>query len=40
MNIRDIQEQILAGQYRFSDHALKRLIKRAIEMEKYGGKSV
>ena len=31
MNIQTIQEQIRKGQYRFSDHATKRMIKRAID---------
>ena len=32
MTIKDIQEKILAGDYRYSDHALKRMIKRSIEV--------
>ncbi len=31
MDIRTIQEKILHGNYRFSDHAIKRMIQRNIE---------
>jgi hypothetical protein len=30
MNIREIQDRIREGEYRLSDHAVKRMIKRAI----------
>lgn len=31
MLIKDIQDKILEGEYRYSDHAVKRMIKRSIE---------
>lgn len=31
MNIKGIQDKIRKGDYRFSDHAVKRMIKRSIE---------
>ena len=31
MNIKGIQDKIKKGDYRFSDHAVKRMIKRSIE---------
>jgi hypothetical protein len=33
MDIRAIQEQIRKGQYRFSDHAMKRMIKSTIDRD-------
>lgn len=30
MNIKGIQDKIRKGEYRFSDHAVKRMIKRSI----------
>jgi hypothetical protein len=31
MSITEIQDKILTGEYRVSDHAIKRMIKRSIE---------
>lgn len=31
MKIKSIQNKILRGEYRFSDHAVKRMIKRSID---------
>jgi hypothetical protein len=31
MKIREIRDKISAGEYRFSDHAVKRMIKRSID---------
>ncbi|CAK8714725.1 MAG: protein of unknown function (DUF4258) [Candidatus Electronema aureum] len=33
MDIHAIREQIRAGNYKFSDHAVKRMIKRSIRRE-------
>ena len=31
MTIKDIQDKITKGEYRFSDHAVKRMIKKSID---------
>jgi len=31
MSIKEIQDKIAKGEYRFSDHAVKMMIKRSIE---------
>jgi len=31
MTIKEIQDKLIKGEYRFSDHAIKRMIERSIE---------
>jgi hypothetical protein len=31
MTIKDIQDKIIAGKYRFSDHSVKRMIEKSVD---------
>jgi Domain of unknown function (DUF4258) len=31
MTIKDIQDKIIAGEYRFSDHSVKRMIEKSVD---------